>query len=124
VSSSPAPVPGSALSPKIIEESLLRLVDRLRSAPKARLTRIDERLGDRSLASASYEFVCWCASISEAARKEVGAGAERVPPVLHPLATGDQVLVVGRELVSVLSELPSEVAVELDRRIKLLRDVA
>jgi len=112
----------------IIEASLVRLVDRLRSAPESRLTRADDRLAGASIADACHELASWCATVTPAATSRSG----RVPvvPKLNPLASGDQLLVLGRDLlVTLAGEAPPHdmksagVRAELLARIEHLRAV-
>ena len=118
---------------------LSRLVDRLRSLPEPRLTRLDDRLGGRSIATASHEFAQWCGEAAAGAASGEVAAAPEVPtvPRLAELATGDQVQVLGQELIAVLTtmdpaapvwlggtRLPaSQVSTELRERIEFLRSV-
>ncbi len=111
----------------IIEDALVRLVDRLRSAPESRLTRADDRLAGASIAEACHELASWCATVTPA----TSGSPSHLPavPKLHPLASGDQLLVLGRDLLVALAEAASDdvreagVRAELLDRIEQLRAV-
>ena len=99
----------------IIDEGLTRLADRLRAMPESRLSRSDDRLDGESLADACHAFAQWCAdSTPEAPAAPV--------PRLSDLASGDQVLVVGRELINALDAIASPPLVaEFQARLTSLR---
>ena len=90
----------------IIDGALSRLADRLRSAPESRLTRADDRLAGASIADASHELARWCATAAQLAISASHGAHPVVPtvPRLQPLASGDQLLVLGRELLAALAE--------------------
>lgn len=69
---------------------LERLCDRLRSASDARLVRADDRLPAGSVAAEVHALATWAAAAQ---------GVEHPVPRLHPLASADQLAVVGRELL-------------------------
>jgi hypothetical protein len=69
---------------------LERVCDRLRSASDARLTRPDDRLPAGSVAAEVHALAVWAA-----AAQGIGAAVPR----LHPLASADQLAVVGRDLL-------------------------
>jgi hypothetical protein len=110
----------------IIEDALVRLVDRLRSAPESRLTRSDDRLGGASIAETCYELASWCAC---ATPRSPDTRVVPAVPKLHPLTSGDQLLVLGRDLLGALAEAASDdvrmagVRAELLERIEQLRSV-
>ncbi len=94
--------------------SLGRLSDRLRSASESRLIRPVEGLGGASAAEASQALASWAAS------------TQRVPhpvPRLHPLASGDQLAVVGRDFLDWVDQEPGRDAAlaEWRHRIDQLR---
>ena len=67
-----------------------RLVERLRGMSEASLTRSRDGLTGRSVATAVHDLCVWA------------AGREGVPspvPLLHPLASGDQLWVIGSEFL-------------------------
>lgn len=70
--------------------ALARLCDRLRSAPEPRLVRGDDRLSGRSAADAVHEAAAWAASAQ---------GVSHQVPRLHPLASADQLSVVGSDFL-------------------------
>lgn len=70
--------------------ALARLCDRLRSIPEARLVRADDRLAGRSAAAAVHEAAAWAASAQ---------GISHQVPRLHPLASADQLSVVGSDFL-------------------------
>ena len=82
-------------------EVLDRVVDRLRSMTEARLTRPDEALPAGSVAAECHALAAWAA---------VSSGTPDPVPRLHPLASGDQLAVVGREFLARAAE--GEVPVE------------
>ncbi len=67
-----------------------RLCDRLRSAPETRLVRADDRLSGGSVADAVHEAAAWAASAQ---------GIRHQVPRLHPLASADQLSVVGGDFL-------------------------
>lgn len=71
-------------------EVLERVVDRLRSMSEARLTRADDGLSSGSVAAECHALAAWAAAAS---------GTPEPVPRLHPLASGDQLAVVGREFL-------------------------
>ncbi len=114
----------------IIEDALVRLVDRLRSAPESRLTRADERLGGASIAEACYNLASWCARATPGTASHSPHGQLPAVPKLNPLASGDQLLVLGRDLLAALAaedaptdETPAGVRAQLLDRIEHLRAV-
>lgn len=74
--------------------ALRRLCDRLRSATEARLARPDQRLSGASVVEAVHLTAAWAAA-SQGLPSEV--------PRLHPLASGDQLAVIGRGLLDWVS---------------------
>lgn len=70
---------------------LERVCDRLRSAPESRLVRADATLTGGSLAGAVHALAEWAAAVA-------GESAEPVPR-LNPLASGDQLAVLGGDLL-------------------------
>ena len=104
----------------IIEAALARLVDRLRSAPESRLTRADDRLAGASVAEACHDLASWCARVTPATSRSPTGSLPPVP-TLHPLASGDQLLVLGRDLLVALAEEAAPADVEsADVRAELL----
>jgi hypothetical protein len=67
-----------------------RMVDRLRSMAETRLTRPDSDLPAGSVAAECHALSVWAAR---------GSGSLVPVPRLHPLASGDQLAVIGRELL-------------------------
>jgi len=98
-------------------DQLTRLADRLRTLPESRLTRSEDRLDGESLATTCHAFAQWCADM---------ARPGLVVPRLSDLASGDQVLVLGRDLLARLPELSArdQVTAELRTRLAALRAVA
>jgi hypothetical protein len=99
-------------------ESLSRLVDRLRSMALPRLSRPTEALAGQSLAAAGYELARWCVAAEAGVQ---GRTADRPPaartlPRLADLSTGDQLWVVGYELLMALAEVPDGDEVWLEGR--------
>lgn len=94
--------------------ALDRLCDRLRSATEARLVRPDQRLGGASAAEVVYRVAVWAATCQ-------GRGSE--VPQLHPLASGDQLAVIGRDFLDWASEGRGRAAelIEWRERVELLR---
>ena len=97
------------------QASLTRLCERLRTASEPSIVRPREALNGASIADAAYRLSQWA------------AGAMGVPepvPRLHPLASGDQLAVVGRELLG-WAEVNDEASVieEWRRRVSPLREV-
>ncbi|MCZ3387561.1 MAG: hypothetical protein LH645_00180 [Actinomycetia bacterium] len=72
------------------QKTLDRLCGRLRSAPEARLVRTDERLSGDSVADAVHEAAVWAAAAQ---------GIDQQVPRLHPLASADQLSVVGGDFL-------------------------
>jgi hypothetical protein len=93
-------------------EVLGRVVDRLRSLPEQRLTRADDQLPGGSAASAVHELACWAAAAS---------GVPDQVPVLHPLASGDQLAVVGRDLLDQAERGDGALLEQWRERIQVLR---
>ena len=71
-------------------EILGRVSDRLRGSSEGSLTRAREELDRASIAVAVHQICAWAADRQ---------GAPASVPVLHPLASGDQLAVVGREFL-------------------------
>ena len=71
-------------------EALSRLCHRLRSAPETRLVRAEDRLAGSSVADAVHQAAVWAASAQ---------GISDLVPRLHPLASADQLGVVGGDLL-------------------------
>jgi hypothetical protein len=93
-------------------EVLDRVVDRLRSMAETRLTRHDEALSAGSIAAECHALAVWAAAVS---------GSPDPVPRLHPLASGDQLAVIGRELLE--RAAPGDAPLESWReRIRRLRD--
>lgn len=90
---------------------LSRVVERLRSLPEQRLTRADDRLPAGSLAAEAHAIAAWAATAS---------GVADPVPVLHPLASGDQLAVIGGELLD-QAAADGDVLPEWRDRIQLLR---
>jgi len=120
--------------------AISRLGDRLRSLPASRLSRVDDRLAGQSIAAASHAFAQWCAwAAAGIGQRQADTGPE-VPglPRLDDLASGDQVQLLGRELIVVLATVePStqvwlagsrvsaeRVSDELRERVDGLRSIA
>lgn len=93
-------------------EVLGRVVDRLRSLSEARLVRRDDSLPSGSIAAECHDLAVWAASVG---------GAAQTVPLLHPLASGDQLAVIGRELLDVAEEQPGPLT-EWRARIRRIRD--
>jgi hypothetical protein len=72
-------------------EVLNRVVDRLRSMTETRLTRADEALPAGSVAAECHALAAWAAATS---------GTPDPVPRLHPLASGDQLAVVGFDFLA------------------------
>lgn len=72
-------------------KALERLCDRLRSAPESGLVRAQDRLAGRSVADTVHLTAVWAASAQ---------GIDHHVPRLHPLASADQLAVVGGEFLS------------------------
>lgn len=70
--------------------ALQRVCDRLRSATENRLTRPDQRLDRASVADVVHQTAAWAVSRQELAHEV---------PRLHPLASGDQLAVIGRDFL-------------------------
>lgn len=71
-------------------KALSRLCDRLRSTSERRLTRADDRLSGGSVADAVHQAASWAAAAQ---------GVDRQVPRLHPLASADQLSVVGSDFL-------------------------
>ena len=82
---------------------LARLSDRLRSMAEPALTRPREALGERSVSTAVHDLCSWAAAAQ---------GFETPVPVLNPLASGDQLTVIGREFLAWASTQPDVDALE------------
>jgi hypothetical protein len=97
------------------EAALNRLCERLRTASEPTLTRAREGLGGVSIADAVYTLSHWAAD---------AMGAPASVPRLHPLASADQLAVVGREFFDWAAVTDDTSVVEAWRaRVKPLRDV-
>lgn len=93
-------------------EVLGRVVDRLRSLSEARLARPDASLPAGSIAAECHDLAAWAAA----------AGGETAKvPLLHPLASGDQLAVIGRELLDDAEE-DTGALTEWRTRVRRLRD--
>jgi len=79
------------------QDALNRLCDRLRSATEARLTRPDQGLGGASVAEVVHDAAVWAVERQ---------GLPHAVPRLHPLASGDQLAVVGRDFLDWAGERP------------------
>jgi hypothetical protein len=92
-------------------EVLDRVVDRLRSMADTRLTRPDDALSAGSIAAECHALAAWAAAAS---------GTPDPVPRLHPLASGDQLAVVGREFLvrAARGEAPLEPWRERMRRLR------
>jgi hypothetical protein len=71
-------------------DALNRVCDRLRSATEARLTRPDQGLGGASVAEVVHDAAVWAVERQ---------GLPHAVPRLHPLASGDQLAVIGRDFL-------------------------
>jgi hypothetical protein len=93
---------------------LERVCDRLRSASDARLTRADDRLPAGSVAAEVHALAAWAAAAQ---------GVGEPVPQLHPLASADQLAVVGQDLLDWLdSEQGDPAVLEVwHRRVQQLR---
>jgi hypothetical protein len=80
-------------------KALNRLCDRLRSAPETRLVRVEDRLSGASVADAVHGAAAWAASAQ---------GISDQVPRLHPLASGDQLRVVGSDLLDWVAGTPTD----------------
>jgi hypothetical protein len=80
-----------------------RLCDRLRAMTEVALTRRRDQLGHGSVAIAVHDLCVW------AARSQ---GIDDRVPVLHPLATGDQLCVIGREFLDSVGASGDQAALE------------
>jgi len=78
-------------------ENLGRLSDRLRAMSDAALVRSRAELGGRSVAAAVHDLCAW------AAQRQ---GIATPVPVLNPLASGDQLWVIGREFLDWAEHTP------------------
>ena len=114
--------PVSAVEPEIIATALTRLVDRLRTASEPRLTRPHDQLAGQSLAEASYGLAVWCVKCLEELT------ATRLPelPRVGPFAAGDQVWVVGHDLLRLLAraDVPMAVGQEFLDRVNTIRSAS
>jgi hypothetical protein len=81
---------------------LERVCDRLRSASDTRLARPDDRLPAGSVAAEAHTIAVWAAAAQ---------GAPHPVPRLHPLASADQLAVVGRDLLDWLDSGQGDPAV-------------
>ncbi|MFL6071404.1 MAG: hypothetical protein ACJ72Y_08990 [Actinomycetes bacterium] len=72
-------------------QRLVRLGDRLRSMTEAALTRNRNELGGESVASSVHRVCVWAAAQQ---------GIPAPVPVLHPLASADQLTVIGRDFLA------------------------
>ncbi len=97
-------------------KALSRLCDRLRSAPETRLVRAEGRLSGRTVADAVHEAAVWAASAQ---------WIDQEVPRLHPLASGDQLSVVGGDFLHWVASAdgPEVVLQEWRTRIDRLRAV-
>ena len=97
------------------QASLTRLCERLRTASEPSIVRPREALEGASIADAAYRLSQWAAA---------AMGVPEPMPRLHPLASGDQLAVVGRELLR-WAEANDEASVieEWRRRVSPLREV-
>ena len=93
-----------------------RVCDRLRSASDTRLSRPDDRLPAGSVSAEVHALAEWAAAAQ---------GVGDPVPRLHPLASADQLAVVGRDLLDWLDSDQGDPAVlEAWRcRVQQLRDV-
>ena len=71
-------------------KALGRLCDRLRSTPETRLVRADDRLSGGSLSDAVHQAAVWAAATQ---------GIDQPVPRLHPLASADQLSVLGGDFL-------------------------
>ena len=99
-----------------MEKAIRELADRLRSMPQSRLARVDDRLGGQTLSAASHELAQWCAGAAAGVGRQGEAAGLKVPvvPRLSDLACGDQVQVLGRELIAVLATVDGATPVWLE----------
>jgi len=90
-----------------------RLVDRLRSAPESRLSRREERLGGRSVATAAHDLAQWCAdaAVGVTHRERDTSPAAPAVPRLTDLAAADQLSVLTRELLDALARVDDQTPV-------------
>ena len=97
-------------------KALSRLCDRLRSAPETRLARAEGRLPGRSVADAVHEAAVWAASVQ---------GIDQQVPRLHPLASADQLSVVGGDFLDWVAgaDSPEVVLEEWRTQVERLRVV-
>jgi hypothetical protein len=112
----------STVEPEIIASALARLVDRLRTASESRLTRPNDQLAGQSLADATYGLAVWCVKRTE----EITASELPELPRVGPFAAGDQVWVVGHDLLLLLAgeDAPAEVGQEFLDRVNAIRGVS
>lgn len=76
-------------------DALHRVCARLRSATDARLERPDDRLAGDSVATTVHRAAAWAASAQ---------GIDQEVPRLHPLASADQLTVIGRDFLDWVAE--------------------
>jgi hypothetical protein len=97
------------------QAALTRLCERLRTASEPTLLRARDGLGGAPIAEAVYALSQWAAD---------AMGAPGPVPRLHLLASGDQLAVVGRELLD-WAAANQDIAVieEWRSRVQPLRDV-
>lgn len=104
--------------------ALRRLSDRLRSLPESRLRRREPGLSGSSPAEAAYELATWCATASSDGMQSAPKVRQPTVPRLSDLASGDQVWVLGTELLASTRRRPSgeadAISDELVRRIQRL----
>lgn len=114
--------PVSHVEPEIIASALARLVDRLRTASEPRLTRPNDQLAGQSLAEATYGLAVWCVERAE----EITASELPELPRIGPFAAGDQVWVVGQDLLVLLAGVDASAAVgqEFLDRVNAIRSVS
>ena len=97
------------------DAALTRLCERLRTASEPALTRGRDGLGGVSIVDAVYTLSQWAAE---------AMGAPASVPRLHPLASGDQLAVVGREFFDWVAAADDASVIEGWRaRVKPLREV-
>ena len=114
--------PVSDVEPEIIATALMRLVERLRTASEARLTRPHDQLAGQSLVEATYELSVWCVEQCQ----QVTATELPELPRVGPFAAGDQISVVGRDLVMLMTgaDVPTSVREEFLQRVDAIRSVS
>jgi hypothetical protein len=84
-------------------EQLGRLCDRLRAMSDVALTRARDELIAESLAGAVHSLCVWAAAAQ---------GVDAPVPRLHPLASGDQLSVIGREFLEWAEAAPDPEAID------------